>query len=198
MFISRSNHQIPQPEGRVLGWTPRQLGGEKSKGSAEKEQSMKKAQKNHIDNKQEFLHLAAKILLLGSCVGLAIGGIFYAWSVLAGKVQPDTTAKFYTELYFEDYTRLPSKVTPQHQYFFKFTLHNLENKDMEYPYEMYAVLGQGKFVIFDKGTVLVKKNEYKTIQEGFDIDNTSLPRSEIVVNLINKKQQIDFWIEGGS
>jgi hypothetical protein len=100
----------------------------------------------------------------------------------------------FTELYFEDYLHLPSTVTPKHLYSFQFTLHNLEDKDMEYPYEVYAEVGQGKFIIFDKGTVFVKKNEYITIQEKFAIASV-FPRSEIVVNLINKNQQIDFWIE---
>lgn len=157
---------------------------------------MEKSQKDFVDNKQKKSRFAAKILLFGICVLLSIDGIFYAWSVLASKAQPDLVAEFYTELYFDDYLHLPSKVTPQHQYFFKFTLHNHENKDMEYPYEVYAVLGQSKFIIFDKGTVFVKKNEYKTIQEEFSIDNASLPKSKIIVNLINKKQKIDFLIEG--
>jgi hypothetical protein len=154
---------------------------------------MNRIPRNRIASKQQFLHLAIKLLLLGSCIGLVIFGTFYVWSTSASTAQPEPI----TELYFEDHLHLPSKVLPEKHYVFGFTLHNLENKDMEYPYEVYADLGQGKFIVFDKGTILVKKNEYKTIQEGFAIAS-AFPKSEIVVNLINKKQHIDFWIEGDS
>lgn len=65
---------------------------------------------------------------------------------------------------------------------------------MEYSYEVYVEVGQDK-LIFDEGTVFVKENDYKTIQERF-ASTSVLPKSEIVVDLINKNQQIDFWIEG--
>ena len=147
--------------------------------------------KNHADNKRKFVHLAGKGLFLGVFIGLAIYGIFYAWSwsISTSKAQPET----FTELYFEDNLHLPSEVIPGHPYFFQFTLHNLEGKDMEYPYEVYIEVGQDK-LIFDKGTVFVKENDYKTIQERFATSSV-LPKSEIVVDLINKNQQIDFWIE---
>ena len=65
---------------------------------------------------------------------------------------------------------------------------------MEYSYQVYVEVGQDK-LIFDKGTVFVKENDYKTIQERF-APASILPKSEIVVDLINKNQQIDFWMEG--
>lgn len=151
---------------------------------------MKKIKKDYIANKQEFLHTAIKILLLGICIGLAVYMIFYAWSISASNAQSET----FTELYFEDHLDLPSKVIPNHRRFFQFTLHNLENEDMQYPYEVYIEVGRNKLFI-DKGAFFVRKNEFKTIQEEFVIAS-AFPRSKIVVNLINKNQQIDFWIEG--
>ena len=149
--------------------------------------------KNYADNKRKSVYLVGKGLLLVVFVVLAMYGIFYtwSWSIAAGKAQTET----FTELYFEDNPHLPSKVIPRHPYFFQFTLHNLEGKDMEYPYEVYTQVGQDKF-LFDKGTILLKENDYKTIQERF-ATVAVLPRSEIVVELVNKHQQIDFWIEGG-
>jgi hypothetical protein len=147
--------------------------------------------KPHADYKRKFVHFAGKGLFLGVFIGLAIYGIFYAWSwsISISKVQPET----FTELYFDDNLDLPSKVIPRHPYFFQFTLHNVEGKDMEYPYEVYVEIGQDK-LIFDKGMVLVKQNDYKTIHESFAAASV-LPKSEIIVDLINKNQQIDFWIE---
>jgi hypothetical protein len=149
--------------------------------------------KNHVDNKQKFVHLMGKGLFLGAFIGLAIFGIVYVWSssISSGKAQPET----FTELYFENYLHLPSNVTPKHPYSFQFTLHNLEGKDMEYPYVVYLEVGQNK-QIFDKGTIVVKENDYKTIQERFAAAGI-LSKSEIVVELTNKNQQIDFWIQGG-
>jgi hypothetical protein len=148
--------------------------------------------KPHADNNREFVHLAGKGLFLGVFIGLAIFGIFYAWSwsISTGKAQPET----FTELSFEDNLHLPSEVIPRHPYFFQFTLHNVEGKDMEYSYEVYVEVGQDR-LIFDKGTVFVNENDYKTIQERFATASV-LPKSEIVVDLINKNQQIDFWIDG--
>lgn len=149
--------------------------------------------KNHADNNRKFVRSVGKYLFLGVFIGLAIFGIFYTWyrSISTSKPLSET----FTELYFDDYLHLPSAVIPKHPYFFQFTLHNLEGKDMEYSYEVYSKVGQDKLV-FDKGTVFVKENDYKTIQESFASTNV-LPKGEIVVNLINENQQIDFWIEGG-
>lgn len=159
----------------------------------QKGQFMKRIQESFLANRTKFLYFIAKISLAGILIGLAIYGICYAWSVGASKAEPETV----TELYFEDYLHLPSKVIPKHRYFFQFTLHNMENKDMEYSYEVYADVGQGKFfTVFDGGTVFVKNNQYKTIQEEFTT-TSAFPRSEIVVNVINKHQQIDFWVEEG-
>jgi hypothetical protein len=148
--------------------------------------------KNHLYNKRKPVHFVGKGLFLVVFVGLAIYSIFYvwSWSISTSKAQLET----FTELYFEDYLHLPSKVTPKHPYSFQFTLHNLEGKDMEYPYEVYIEVGQNK-LIFDKGTIFVKENDYKTIQERFATAGV-LPKSKIVVELINKNQQIDFWIQG--
>ena len=114
--------------------------------------------------------------------------------ILATTVKQET----FTELYFEDHLSLPSKVTFFKENNFKFVIHNLENKDMEYPYEVYIDL-RGEKLIIDKGSVFLKINEYKTITENFTItipidELFQLQRLKIIVNLVSKNQQIHFWM----
>ena len=108
--------------------------------------------------------------------------------VLATTVKPET----FTELYFDDHLSLPNKITLFKEDNFKFTIHNLENKDMEYPYEVYIDVNGEKQMI-DKSSVLIKNNEYKTITENFTI-TVPMQRVKVVVNLIDKNQQIHFWM----
>ena len=117
---------------------------------------------------------------------------------LATTVKPET----FTELYFEDHTHLPLEIKPTYTppinfplkgYVFAFTIHNLENKDMQYPYEVYIDLA-GEKTLIEKKTVVVKNNESKTIKESFSALHNS-PTRKIVVNLIEKNQQIDFWMK---
>jgi tetratricopeptide (TPR) repeat protein len=108
--------------------------------------------------------------------------------ILATTVKPET----FTELYFEDHLTLPNKVTLFKENNFKFAIHNLESKDMEYPYEVYIDVNREKQMI-DKNSVLIKNNEYKTITEDFTI-TVPMQRVKVVVNLINKNQQIHFWM----
>jgi len=108
--------------------------------------------------------------------------------ILATTVKPET----FTELYFEDHLTLPNKVTLFKENNFKFTIRNLENKDMVYIYEVYIDVNREKQMI-DKNSVLIKKNEYKTITEDFTI-TVPTQRVKVVINLIGKNQQIHFWM----
>lgn len=135
------------------------------------------------------------LLLLAVC--LIVVGFFqlvkYVPSVkeafiLATTKKPET----FTELYFEDHLTLPNKVTLSKENNFKFTIHNLENKDMVYIYEVYIDISREKQMI-DKNSVLIKKNEYKTITENFTI-TVPTQRVKVVINLIGKNQQIHFWM----
>lgn len=98
----------------------------------------------------------------------------------------------YTELYFENHQKLPAVVVPSHVYSFSFTIHNLENKDMNYSYEVYSQVGDNKFPI-NTGTIQLKNDEYRTVTNSFVLSH-SFNKAEVVVNLINKDQQIDFLI----
>ena len=108
---------------------------------------------------------------------------------LATTREPQT----FTELYFENHLSLPDRITLFKENNFKFTIHNLENKDMEYPYEVYIDTNGEKQVI-STGSALIEDNGYKTISVDFTI-TISIPGSRVVVNLIDKNEQISFWIE---
>jgi hypothetical protein len=150
-----------------------------------------------VKNKKINSKLILRILLPLFIITSLVAGIFllvnYVPSVreafiLATTKKPET----FTELYFEDHLTLPKEITLFKENNFKFTIHNLENKDMEYPYEVYIEVNGEKQSI-DKNSVLIKNNEYKTITQTFII-TTPIQRAKIVVNLIDKNQQIDFWM----
>ena len=160
---------------------------------------VKKVKKiNKVKNKKINWKLITRIELLILAVLFVIGAYRIYTTVpavrnavaLATTVKPET----FTELYFENHLSLPSTIIYGEDNNFKFTIHNLENKDMNYPYEVYINLN-GEKQLIDQSSVFVKSNAYKTINEDFTI---SLPtaRVEVIANLINKNQQIDFWIEG--
>ena len=114
--------------------------------------------------------------------------------VLATTVKPEA----FTELYFEDHLSLPNKVALFKENNFKFTIHNLENKDMKHLYEVYIDLSGEKLMI-DNSSVLLKNNDYKTITEVFTImipiaEIFQLQKVKVIVNLIDKNQQIHFWM----
>lgn len=98
----------------------------------------------------------------------------------------------FTELYFENHINLPKTIERRKEYSFTFTIHNLENKDMDYPYIVYLQRDDQKTII-DSGNVFVKNNEF------ISIEKTAGPlknlRSKIVVELTNKNQIISFWME---
>ena len=108
--------------------------------------------------------------------------------ILATTKIPET----FTELYFEDHLTLPKEITLFKENNFKFTIHNLENKDTLYPYEVYIEVN-GQMQSIDKSSVSIKNNEYKTITQSFII-TTPIQRAKIVVNLIDKNQPIHFWM----
>lgn len=97
-----------------------------------------------------------------------------------------------TELYFNNNVNLPGSVTNNQVINFAFVIHNLETTDYQYVYDV-SVNANGKRHIVDSGNVLVKNNQYYVKNENFHL-MTSFARQEVVVELTNKHQSIDFWI----
>ena len=108
---------------------------------------------------------------------------------LATTRKPET----FTELYFEDHVNLPNEIISGKVYRFSFTIHNLENTDMDYPYEVYVDAQANKEPI-DEGTVFVKNDEYKTIDQNYMLATPS-GRMKIQVLLVDQNQPISFWME---
>ncbi|MFA5750361.1 MAG: hypothetical protein WC895_04010 [Candidatus Shapirobacteria bacterium] len=105
---------------------------------------------------------------------------------LATTIQPET----FTELYFENHTQLPNKIIGWNKYPFSFTIHNLEDKDMEYPYSVYTVRNDKKVITYQEDKVTIKKGEYKTIT--VTIKALKPLDTKVVVDLTDKNQQISF------
>ena len=97
-----------------------------------------------------------------------------------------------TELYFNDNAHLPSSATNNQVISFTFVIHNLEAADYRYAYDV-SVNANGTRQIVDSGNVLVKNNQYYVKHEQFNLMNAA-GRQEVVVELTNKRQSIDFWI----
>jgi len=97
-----------------------------------------------------------------------------------------------TELYFNDPANLPSSATSNRVISFAFVIHNLETTDYQYVYEV-SVNVNGTRHIVDSGKVLVKDNQYYVKNEKFNLMNSPGPQ-EVVVELINSHQSIDFWL----
>ena len=134
--------------------------------------SKQESEKQDKNKKKVDYKLIRRIGLLILAVCLVVGiiqfvnyvpGVKEAF-VLATSLKPET----FTELYFEDHLPLPSKVIYYQENNFKFTIHNLENQDMEYPYEVYIDINGNKQNI-DGGTVFIENNGYQTISESFTI-----------------------------
>ena len=117
-----------------------------------------------VKNNETYYNLIMKIRLLVLVVWFIVIGFIIVECVpsvkealiLATTVKPET----FTELYFEDHLSLPNKVTLFKENNFKFTIHNLENKDMEYPYEVYIDVNGEKYMI-DKSSILIKTTNIK-------------------------------------
>ena len=140
--------------------------------------------------------LIIKIELLILAVYFVIGVSLFIGSVPVIKeaVVFATTAKpeTFTELYFEDHTNLPKTIKKDEKYSFIFTIHNVEYKDIEYSYVVYLQTNDQK-TILDQGKFNLKDNEFKSVKEDFTLLENL--RSKIVVEIINKNQNISFWMD---
>ena len=149
------------------------------------------------NNKKTKRHLIRKIVIFLLVASIVIIGIFqlikYDSVKKAISLATTMNPQLFTELYFEDHLSFPDKITIFEENNFEFTIHNLENKDLEYSYEVYIDTdGEKQIILMD--SVLIKNNENKTIAADFTIE-APIQRSKVVVNLIGKNQQIFFWIE---
>jgi hypothetical protein len=161
---------------------------------------MAKTKKDKGKSKRNYkLIIRAELLILAVCFVIGAFRIYQTVPAVRDAVALATTIRpeTFTELYFENHNNLPRSIEYYKDYDFKFTIHNLEYKTMNYSYEVYIkcvnIGCNGEKQIIDEGNVTLKQNEFKTINESYNIIFPT-GRVEVIINLINKKQQIDFWI----
>lgn len=104
------------------------------------------------------------------------------------------TTESFTELYFEDHQDLPSEYLLD-EYEFSFTIHNLENQDMNYLYKVYIEYYDNEKLkeseTIKSGNILIINNETRTITETFKIIEEH-DTAKIIVE--TNDQEIHFWL----
>lgn len=98
-----------------------------------------------------------------------------------------------TELYFEDHLNLPNKIAIGEEHKFRFTIHNLENRVMNYEYKVTGTDDMAEWNI-TTGNAEMKHDEYKSIDVTYLIATAS-GRVKIAVTLPELNQLISFWLE---
>ena len=98
----------------------------------------------------------------------------------------------FTELYFENHQNLPSRVEAGEKYTFAFSVHSEEQVPMTYPYRIYIQTDKKRIPV-QTGTFSLVQDQKKTFQEKFLAPSYN-KSAEVVVELVNKNQSIDFWI----
>jgi hypothetical protein len=98
----------------------------------------------------------------------------------------------FTELYFSDHLNLPKQIGAGKDVSFSFVIHNLEGKDMTYPYVVYLKFNNS-MVVLSNDSVIVKKDEYKTIDVSYE-PKVSTNNGTITVSLTQLNQDIHFLL----
>lgn len=98
----------------------------------------------------------------------------------------------FTELYFNNPTKLPAIVTPGTKLPVSFTVHNVEARDMTYVYTVSFVANGRTLVSQQKGFNLTS-NGTNTITSNITVPSFS-GKAEVQVLLNNVGQSIHFWV----
>jgi len=147
----------------------------------------------HLINKK-FHKLASLLLVLGLTVVVIILMNFNSAVIYNELVALDLLPKpeKVTELYFGDSAHLPASATGSQVISFTFVIHNLETTDYSYAYDV-VVIANGKRHVVDGGNVFVKNNQSFVKKEEILPENSPV-RQDVVVELVNLRQSIDFWV----
>lgn len=147
----------------------------------------------HLTSKQLF-KLAFSLIGVALLVGMLIAFNANRAVVNNGLVTLDLLPQpeKLTELYFNDSANLPNSTTSKQTIHFSFVIHNLETTDYQYRYTV-SVNADGTRQIVDSGMVVVKNDQYYVKHEQFTVMASPI-RQDVVVELTNKRQSIDFWM----
>ena len=140
--------------------------------------------------KRNIVTLAVIVLVLSLGL-LVLNGKAIANKLTDLKLLPQS--ENFTELYLLNHQTIPYTITPNKEVSFEFAIHNLENKDMNYSYEVFIQIN-GKNQPLVKNSIFIKENGTKIIKQSLSANFPS-ERFEIGVILVNKNQFIDFWVK---
>ena len=115
----------------------------------------------------------------------------------AAKLSLIPKEEHFTEIYFEDPQQLPRLYMPRKTQEFSFTIHNLEDKDMDYAYQAYfipAEISSTSTALLKRETLHVPKNGYVAKKIAYTLDGKILTKDTVVVRLPELKQEIHFIV----
>lgn len=101
-------------------------------------------------------------------------------------------SELYTELYFEDHTKIPKFLEPNTPATASFTIRNFEFTDREYRYRVMAKTGTESAVIAS-GTARLGHAQRVTIPFTYSVATTE-PATRIEATLEKPVQSVHFWI----
>jgi hypothetical protein len=133
---------------------------------------------SHFSSKNKTKNIIALAVLILFGIFIVTFGVFIAY---------DKKNNGFTELYFHG--ELPKHITMDEKYGFIFIIHNVENKEMKYLYEVFQESN-----LIKQGVVLLKHDEKDKINCDFVV--TEQPKKNplnISVKLGNN-QDIQYWV----
>jgi len=122
--------------------------------------------------------------------GLIILGIFLAvLSQIPLGIEP------LTELYFENHTELPKYIFLDKNYSFSFTVHNLEEQDMNYEYIIEFYDEEENFIKeINKKEFFLENNESETFTQDFSF-NEPFDRARINIKITKNPPEEEPWFK---
>jgi uncharacterized membrane protein len=107
-----------------------------------------------------------------------------------------STTESFTELYFEDHEDLPSNIQLNKEYSFKFSIHNLENQQIDYIYTIYIEYYTNEELesteTINSDSIALEHDQTATISKSFDI-NEDFELARLIIE--TNDQEIHFWVE---
>ena len=140
--------------------------------------------------------LIIKLAILITILVVFGGFVFKSMSSQSGKEELSSLLKpakeNLTELYFEDHLKLPKYINQSSGEQFRYTIHNLENKGMNYTIRIYKTTETDKVLLREENAYLLN-NQSKSFDE--ILPPIFNQRTKISVELVNKNQDISFWLD---
>ncbi len=103
----------------------------------------------------------------------------------------------FTELYFKNYSELPKTIESikiGDEVSFSFSIHNMEGKEMDYPYVIYVKNSTDEKTIIEEKTLRLKDGEEMSVDQTYTFlaEHDSVEKLKVHVELVNLNQEIHF------